>query len=187
MERAVFIDRDGPILIDKGYMGDPGLAELAPGAAEGIKLLRQAGYKVIIISNQSGVGRGMFELAEAKTVHNRMVQMLKEQGTEINDSYYCFHAPNEGCKCRKPKPTLIYEAAEKHHIDLGSSFMAGDKASDILTGKNADHGMRAILVGQKEGEPLTPEDRKLANYECANLLEAAEWVGNRAQGIGIGA
>ena len=108
-----------------------------------------------------------------------MVELLAAAGTEIDDAYYCFHAPTENCKCRKPQATLVLEATEKYHLDLAASFIAGDKPSDLKTGRNADHGIRTILVGQKEGEPLRPEEKHLADLECPDLLAAAEWIAAR--------
>lgn len=174
--KAVFIDRDGPILTDKEYISDPEAVKLAEGAVAGIKLLRQAGYKVIIISNQSGVGRGMFTLEQAKAVHQRMLNLLADSGAEIEDAFYCYHAPDDKCTCRKPQPTMIFEAARKYDIDLSKSFMGGDKPSDLETGRNANANMRTVLIGEKEGQPLTIEKEHLADYECPDFLAAARWI-----------
>lgn len=172
--KAAFLDRDGPIIIDKNYLSDPEGVALAEGAAEGIALLRQHGYKIIIISGQSGVGRGYFTRGQADAVHERVLEKLKEQG--VDDAYYCYHAPNDECVCRKPNPSQVLDAAKKHNVDLGKSFMAGDKPSDLQTGRNAHPGMKTVLIGQKEGDPLPPEKENLADHKSATLLEAARWI-----------
>lgn len=174
--KAAFLDRDGPIIVDTGYIDNPDRVSLSEGSVEGIKLLKEHGYKVIIISGQSGVGRGKFTLDQAKSVHERVVELLRGQDIEIDDAYYCYHSPDDKCLCRKPQPSQVHEAADKHGIDLTRSFFAGDKPSDVETGRNAHPKMKTVLVGEKEGDPLLEEDSHLADYKANNLHEAAKWI-----------
>lgn len=179
-QKGVFLDRDGVIIVDKKYLSDPEGVELMEGAGEGIAFLRQHGYKVIIISGQSGVGRGYFTRAQADAVHGKVLEKLKKQGVDIDDAYYCYHGPGDQCVCRKPNPSQVLEAAEKHGIDLDHSFMAGDKPSDLKTGRNASPHMKTVLIGEKEGDPLLPEDEDLADHKSQTLLDAAEWIVGQA-------
>lgn len=174
--KGAFLDRDGPIIIDTGYIDSPERVFLSEGAVEGLKMLKDHGYKVIIISGQSGVGRGKFTMTQAEAVHQKTIELLKEQGVEIDDAYYCYHAPEDKCFCRKPQPTQVHEAAQKHNIDIEHSFFAGDKPSDLKTGRNANPKMKTVLVGEKGGDPLLEEESHLADYKAPNLLEAAKWI-----------
>ncbi len=141
--RAVFLDRDGTIIHDRGYPRDPALVELLPGAAHGLTLLRERGLLLVVVSNQSGLARGLVTAAEAEAVHRRFLECLAEQGIALDGVYYCPHGPDEGCACRKPAPGLILRAAEEFGIDLSLSFMTGDKTSDVEAGLRA--GCTSIL------------------------------------------
>jgi D,D-heptose 1,7-bisphosphate phosphatase len=174
--KAVFLDRDGVIIVDKEYLSDPAGVELMEGAVEGLRLLREHGYKIIIISGQSGVGRGYYTKEQAESVHQRILEEFAKNGVGVDDAYYCYHTREDHCKCRKPQPTHVLEAAKKYGVDLGKSFMAGDKPSDLETGRNASPEMKTVLIGEKKGEPLLPEQGHLADYKAKNLLEAAQWI-----------
>ncbi|MFM2331136.1 MAG: D-glycero-D-manno-heptose 1,7-bisphosphate phosphatase [Candidatus Parcubacteria bacterium] len=174
--KGAFLDRDGPVVIDTGYIDSPDRVELSPGATEGLQLLKKHGYKVVFISNQSGVGLGKFTAEQAASVHDRTIELLQQEGVEIDDAYYCLHSPDDECVCRKPHPTHVHAAAEKHKIDLSRSFFAGDRPTDLETGRNAHPNMKTVLVGDKEGKPLLPEDEHLADYKAPTLLEAAQWI-----------
>ena len=102
MNRALFLDRDGTIIEDTGYIRDPDQVRLLPGAASALKALRENGWKLIVISNQSGIGRGLISVADAQAVHQRFLDLMSDAGVTITGSYFCPHAPNEGCNCRKP-------------------------------------------------------------------------------------
>jgi D-glycero-D-manno-heptose 1,7-bisphosphate phosphatase len=141
--RAVFLDRDGTIIHDRGYPRDPALVELLPGAANGLTILRERGLLLVVVSNQSGLARGLVTPAEAKAVHRRFLTCLAEQGLVLDGVYYCPHGPDEDCSCRKPAPGLILQAAAELKIDLSRSFMTGDKRSDVEAGIRA--GCTSIL------------------------------------------
>jgi D-glycero-D-manno-heptose 1,7-bisphosphate phosphatase len=145
--RALFLDRDGTLIVDVGYPRDPELVEILPGAIDALKALAHD-WVFVVISNQSGIGRGLITEAEAAAVHERVVAVFAEGGVTFTDAYYCPHGPDEGCPCRKPAPGLLLDAAEEHGLDLASSVMVGDKPSDVYAGTSAGCG-RAILFGDE--------------------------------------
>src|SRR5262245_492570 len=135
LQRAAFLDRDGTLIQDRGYLGDPDDVELLPGAAELLRGLKENGFLLVIVSNQSGVGRGLFDLRAMEAVHKRCVELLAAEGICLDGAYYCTHAPSDDCECRKPRPGLLYRAARELGIDLSTSVVVGDKESDVEAGK----------------------------------------------------
>lgn len=146
--RAIFLDRDGTVISDPGYLRDPEQVTLLPDAAATLVTLAQRGYLLIVVSNQSGVGRGLITPNEARLVHRRFVSVLEQAGVRLDAAYYCPHAPDEGCSCRKPQPGLLLDAAREHGIDLRRSIMIGNSESDIGAGKAA--GTFTILLGDRD-------------------------------------
>ena len=143
MKRALFLDRDGVLMEDRHYMRDPGDVYLIAGAAEALRRFAAEGWLLIVISNQSGVGRGFISVAEMEAVQSRFLELLRDEDVEITATYICPHAPDAGCECRKPSPYLLRKAAEEHGIDLAESWMIGDKESDVSAGAAA--GCRTVL------------------------------------------
>src|SRR5437870_10233698 len=139
---AVFLDRDGTIMRDVDYCGDPNDVDLLPGVPQALRQLKSSGYKLIVITNQSGIGRRLFSEQQYRTVEAELEQRIGEG--VIDATYFCPHLPKDGCKCRKPSPEMILNAARDHDVDLGRSFFIGDKMSDIECGRNA--GVKTILV-----------------------------------------
>jgi D-glycero-D-manno-heptose 1,7-bisphosphate phosphatase len=127
--RALFVDRDGTLITDAGYPRDPALVELLPGAADALREL-SGSFALVIVSNQSGIARGLVSEAEARAVHDRVIDRFAR-------AYYCPHAPGDGCPCRKPAPGLLVDAARELGLDLASSIMLGDKPSDVAAGRAA--------------------------------------------------
>jgi len=142
--RAVFLDRDGTVIDDVGYPRDPEEVRLRPGAAEALATLAGRGFRLVLVSNQSGLGRGLVTAEEAERVHDRVVATLARHGVRIDAAYYCPHPPDAGCACRKPSPEMLRRAAEELNVDLARSFMIGDKPSDVEAGRLA--GCRTILL-----------------------------------------
>jgi D-glycero-D-manno-heptose 1,7-bisphosphate phosphatase len=139
---AIFLDRDGTLMRDVDYCGDPAQVEIFPGAAETLRKLKQAGYKLIIITNQSGIGRGYFSEDDYRAVE---AEFLRQLGEDLIDAtYYCPDLPEAHSPRRKPAPGMIFEAQRDHHLDLTGSYFIGDKTTDIACGRNA--GVRTILV-----------------------------------------
>lgn len=140
--RALFLDRDGTIIVDVGYPRDPGQVALLPGAADALREL-SAHAALVIVSNQSGIARGRITPAEAVAVHARTVELLADAGVMLARAYYCPHGPDDGCRCRKPAPGMLLDAAADLGLDLARSIVVGDKASDVEAGRAA--GCRAAL------------------------------------------
>jgi histidinol-phosphate phosphatase family protein len=142
---AVFLDRDGTLIEDLGYPREPERIRLLDGVGAGLRTLRDAGFALVVISNQSGIGRGIIDPAEATAVHDRFITLLGAEQVQLDAAYYCPHAPSDGCDCRKPEPTMLLRAAADLDISLADSFMVGDKLSDAQAGRRA--GCRTIVLG----------------------------------------
>lgn len=166
MKRALFLDRDGTIIADRGYMRDPDLVELLPGAADALRALEAEGWALVVISNQSGVGRGLITPIELDAVQARFIEVIRAAGVRITASYFCLHAPDEECQCRKPSPFHVQLAAREYGLDLTRSWMTGDRRSDILCGKNA--GCRTIWLAS----PMFPVEEGLADFVAQDWDEA---------------
>lgn len=181
MNRAVFIDRDDTINKDVPYCKHPDEFELLPKVAEGIKLLNEHGFKIIVVTNQSGIARGYFSEEMLQKIHEKMINELEQKGAFIDAIYYCPHHPDDNCDCRKPKPGLILRAANEHNIDLKRSFMVGDKLEDVEAGKRA--GCMTVLVRNKsrrEKEDLDLEEGDIKpDFSCPDLYQAAKWITNQ--------
>lgn len=185
MERAVFLDRDGVLIEEVGYLSDVDQLRFIPHAAEAVHLLNKAGMKVILITNQSGVARGYFSEATINQIHQEMAKQLSGEKAFIDSIYYCPHHP-EGkveryaiqCDCRKPSLGMLTKAAEEHGIDLKHSYLVGDKLSDVGCAQKA--GMTSILVltgyGKDEKKKITGSSFVKPTYIAKNLYEAAQWI-----------
>jgi histidinol-phosphate phosphatase family protein len=136
-ESAVFIDKDGTLVHDVPYNIDPANVRLTARAGPALRDMKDAGYKVIVISNQSGVAKGLFKERELLPVNERIQTLLAPYGVKVDAFYYCPHGPDDGCECRKPKPGMILRAAADHVIDLERSWMIGDILHDIEAGNRA--------------------------------------------------
>lgn len=150
MKRAVFIDRDGTINVEKEYLYLSAELEFIPGAATAIRLLNEAGFLVVVVTNQSGVARGYYTEEDVHNLHRYIASQLELSGARVDAWFYCPHHPSGRgsyalpCRCRKPQPGMLQEAARRFDIDLESSFMIGDKLVDVAAGRAA--GCRSILV-----------------------------------------
>lgn len=129
--KAVFLDRDNTLIYDPGYIHRPEDVALLYGVGEGLSLLKEAGYLLIVVSNQSGIGRGYYREEDFWAVNFKLQELLKSYGVQIDDFFFCPHRPEEGCRCRKPNTLLVEKAAEKWGIDVSESFVVGDKDSDL--------------------------------------------------------
>jgi len=172
---GVFLDRDGTIIQEKGYLSDPAAVELIPGAGRAIRLIKHLGLPVVVVSNQSGVARGFFPLSVVEEINKRLQLLLGQGGASLDGMYYCPHHPDEGCTCRKPETGMLQRAAEDLGVDLPRSYMIGDKAADIKTIHRVGGTGALVLTGygRKEwadwhGEP--------PDFIAQDLLEAAYWI-----------
>lgn len=184
MNKAVFMDRDGTIVEDVGYLNSPEQIHFIPGSIEAIKMLNEAGYKVVVITNQAGVAKGLITEDMLQTIDKTLHKWILNGGAHLDGIYYCPHHPEHGvypykqvCECRKPHPGLIKRAHRDLDIDLSQSYMIGDKATDVEAGKSA--GAKTVFVlsgrGKEEKEKLKDKPNHIAN----NLLEAVKWVLNQ--------
>ena len=177
--RAVFLDRDGTLNIDPGYLRSPDQMALIPNVGRALAVLQQAGFLIVVVSNQSGVGRGLIRAEVMPLIHQKMEELLALEGGKIDHYSLCFHKPEDGCLCRKPRPDLILSAAQHLQVDPRSSYMIGDKSSDIEAG-NAAGCKGSILVRTgygKEVEALWGAQWKdHADFIGDSLWEAAQWI-----------
>lgn len=172
--KAAFLDRDGTIIVEKDYLSDPDQAVLESGAVEGLRMLAGAGFELIVVSNQSGVGRGMFGLEQAHAVNARVAELLSAQGITIAGWYMCPHAPDQTCDCRKPLPGLVLQAARELNLELTGAVVIGDKRSDVELGHAI--GGTGLLV--TTGHGLHDADwAHAAGVPCfADLKAAAQFL-----------
>jgi len=171
---AVFVDRDGTIAKDNGYCARPEDLHLFPESGSAIKLLKDIGFKVIVVTNQSGIGRGLFSESDLTRIHNKMHTKLEEAGAFLDDVYFCPHHPDEGCFCRKPRPGMLLEASQQHIVDLSRSVVVGDKWSDMNLGWAA--GCRTIYVSNEQGQGLDVTTGRVPDAVVPNIFEAAHTI-----------
>ena len=152
--RAVFLDRDGTIIEDAGYLQDPGGVRLLPGAADAIRTLKANGYAIVVVTNQSGIARGLLTLDDYRATERRLDEMLAGEGVRLDGHYYCPHLPELSgpCECRKPGTLLYRQAAERFGIDLPQSWWVGDRLRDVLPAKALGGKGILVLTGTGESE-----------------------------------
>lgn len=178
--RAVFLDRDGTINVEKNYLCKIEDFEFIPGVPGAIKKLKDAGLLVIVVSNQSGIARGYFDEETVRKLHQHIQQELVALGTSIDDFYFCPHHPEQGlgayklsCQCRKGNPGLLLQAAREHGIDLPKSYMVGDKLADIEAGQRAGCKTLLVLTGYGASTSSKLEDetvKRCSDLDCAASL-----------------
>ncbi|MBI5806801.1 MAG: HAD family hydrolase [Ignavibacteriales bacterium] len=186
---AIFLDRDGTINFDPGYIKNPDDVKILPGVSEGIRKLKvELGFKIVVVSNQAGVSKGLMTLEDVHAVNNRIQELLKKENAEIDAFYFCPFHPDyddeEKSKCRKPSPLMLLKAAEELDIDLTRSFMVGDRAGDVEAGLNA--GVKSILLQSEiaEEEIRNLESKNLSPLFIAkNFLDACEFIIKEFGGI----
>ena len=165
---AVFLDRDGTLIEDKGFLGDPAGVVVLPTVVDALQLLARRGFATIVISNQSGIARGLLDDARVRSVNAEIVRRLGDDGVAIDGWYWCPHYA-EGCACRKPEPELLHRAVAEHALTLAGSAMIGDRGSDVELGKRV--GIAGISVPGPHAY-VGPEP----DLRAQTLLEAAEWI-----------
>lgn len=176
MNKAIFLDRDGTVNADSGYVHKIEDFAFLPGAVEGLKLLKKKGFKLFFITNQSGIGRGYYKEEDFHKFNNHVLNELKKVGIKIEKTHFCPHHPDEICECRKPNPKIIKDVAKEFDIDLEKSFVVGDHPSDIELGKNAKVKTAYVLTGH--GDKHMEKLKEKPDFIADNLLKAAEWIVN---------
>jgi D-glycero-D-manno-heptose 1,7-bisphosphate phosphatase len=182
MKRFVFLDRDGTLVRDVGYPHRLEDCVLLPGVVPGLQRLSSAGFHLAIVTNQSGIGRGLFTKRDFDAFQARLLEVLERGGIQIERTYVCPHAPEAGCRCRKPEPELLWRAREELHAELEASWVIGDSDGDVELARRA-HCLGAVLLQPEE--PLAhPADDKVLTAQ--NLEQAADAIltaeGSKAEG-----
>ena len=174
MARAVFLDRDGTVIVDRAYLDNVEGVQLLPRAGEALSLLATHGFLLVVVTNQSGIGRGYFSAQTVEAQHRRLEELLAAFGVRLAGVAVCPHAPWEECDCRKPAPGLIARAAARLQIDLSRSYVIGDKVGDVAAGRAA--GCMTVRVG----EPCPDADAAVPD-----LWQAAQWVLAREAAVAV--
>jgi D-glycero-D-manno-heptose 1,7-bisphosphate phosphatase len=172
----IWLDRDGTVVDDPGYLDDPGRLALLPGAAEGVRRLNEIGT-VVLVTNQSGIGRGYMTRETVDEIHARLERRLSDSGAHLDAIEICPHRPDEQCDCRKPRPGMILRARAEFTA-RGAEYVVGDKAADVGLARAA--GCVAILVRTGEGRETEPAlDPGAVDHVADDLAAAAEWIASR--------
>jgi D-glycero-D-manno-heptose 1,7-bisphosphate phosphatase len=176
-KRAVFLDRDGTINVEVNYLSRVDDFELLSRAAEAIRALNQHDWRVIVITNQSGVARGYYTETTVAAIHDRMQRDLAEAGAMIDAIYYCPHQPDDACECRKPGTQLFEQAAREFTLDLAQCYCVGDKLSDLLPGRQLGCGTILVLTGHgREQAPIMAAHGFQPEAVADDLYEAVERI-----------
>ncbi len=179
--RAIFLDKDGTVVVNVPYNVNPELIELMPGVIDGLLQLQAAGFMLIMISNQAGLAHGYFTERQLMAAQRRLESILAEPGISLRGFFYCPHHPQgsvaelgRACECRKPSPGLIKRAALEHGIDLAESWFIGDILDDVEAGNRA--GCKTVLVdsGTETGKPMMGMRRP--HFKCSNMNEAVDFI-----------
>ncbi|HET7220438.1 MAG TPA: HAD family hydrolase [Vicinamibacterales bacterium] len=181
MRPAVFLDRDGTLIEEVGYLDSLERLNFFPFSVDAVRLLNRAGRAVVVVTNQSGVARGYFDEAVVAATHRHIADTLARGTAHVDGFYYCPHHPDGrvaayriDCDCRKPRPGLLRQAAQELNLDLQRSFVVGDRAHDIATGVNA--GVRGVLVRTGYGRAHEAEAAPSAAAVTDNLAHAVSWI-----------
>lgn len=174
---AVFLDRDGTINADRHYLSRPEQFELLPGAAIALRRLREAGFRLFVVTNQSGIGRGYFTASDLEAIHVRMQELLAEHGIRFEAIYVAPEAPDQPSRYRKPSPLALFDARDTHGVNLSRSFMVGDKWIDVETGRNAGCAASLLVRTGYGAETEIREREQLgATIVVDGLAAAADWI-----------
>ena len=168
---AIFLDRDGTLIEEVNYLSELEDLRVFPFAAEALHQLKRQGYLIVVVTNQSGIGRGIFDESTMHRIHD---QIKNELGDKIDRFYFCPHAPEKGCDCRKPNTGMIKRACEDLNIEITGSWMIGDKPLDIEAGTNA--GIKTILVRTGYGDSFDPDSPAQPDHIEDDLLAAAKRI-----------
>lgn len=180
---GIFFDRDGTIIEERHYLKDSAELQLLPETIPALQQLQQTGMPLYLITNQAGIAHGHFSEAALQKIHETLIQLLAREQIQLRGILYCPHHPNaiitpyqQNCFCRKPHPGLLYQAAWLDRLDLGKSFLIGDKLIDIEAGKRAGTKSILMLTGYGDTEQLKISHHNTPDFIAANLIEAAAWI-----------
>lgn len=183
---AVFLDRDGVLNVERGYVHRIEDFEWLPGVTDALRRLADSGFELVVVTNQAGIAKGLYDEAQYRRLTRHMREQLDREGIALAGVYHCPHHPQaalpayaRSCECRKPAPGLLLRAADELGLDLGRSFLVGDKLSDTAAGRAA--GVRWNLL-VRSGHSLPPVWQPHADHCCDGLPQAAEWICRRGEG-----
>lgn len=174
-KRFVLIDRDGTLIVEKCYLSDPDQVEVISGAALALKRLQEAGWGICVVTNQSGIARGFFDMGQLGKVHQRLAEMLARFGVQLDGIYQCPHDPDAGCDCRKPLPGMVHQAVAAHGFNPREAWVIGDKEVDVGLGHSV--GAKSILVRTGYGKSLETESK--ADFIVDDLAAGIDLVLDR--------
>jgi histidinol-phosphate phosphatase family protein len=174
LRRAVFLDRDGTVAKDVHYCRHVDDFVLLPGVPQAIRLLNESGFKAIVVTNQSGVGRGYFTEETLSHIHQKMTEELGKHGARVDAIYHCPHHPDDDCACRKPKPALLLKAAQDMDIRLDLSYMIGDDPKDVEAGRSA--GCRTVWLTPHSSLGQALPQHQSPDHTAESLYEATTWL-----------
>ena len=178
--RFVVLDRDGTVMEEREYLSDPEQVKLIPGVGAALRELKEMGFGLVVLTNQSGVGRGFFAEAQLQRVHKRLDELLEAEGVQLDGLYFCPHKPDDDCLCRKPKAGLIHKAAEELGFTLKESIIIGDKGSDIEMGRLI--GALTFLVRTGYGSAVAAETKVAVDYVVDDLPGAVQIIRRMTHG-----
>ncbi|MFQ5488638.1 MAG: D-glycero-alpha-D-manno-heptose-1,7-bisphosphate 7-phosphatase, partial [Gammaproteobacteria bacterium] len=170
----VVLDRDGTLIVERHYLSNPAQVELIPEAARGLRQLEKMGLGLVVVTNQSGIGRGFFDQARLNLIHRRLQGLLEAKGVHLDGIYVCPHRPEDNCRCRKPGTGLLELAAQELHFDPQASFVIGDKPCDIELGQRI--GATTLLVRTGYGARVAAEGKVAPDYVVDHLGQAAQVI-----------
>ncbi len=168
------LDRDGTLIVERNYLSEPNEVELIPGTIEALRELSRLGFGLVVITNQSGIGRGYFDETQLAGIHDRLTDLLAGEGISLAGIYYCPHLPEDLCRCRKPQPKLLELASAQLEFDPRQSFVIGDQACDIDLGRSA--GATTILVQTGYGRQVAAQKLTSPDYVAHDLRDAARII-----------
>jgi D-glycero-D-manno-heptose 1,7-bisphosphate phosphatase len=171
--KVAILDRDGTIIVDRHYLNDPEGIEFEAGAVEGLRAMTALGYRLVIVTNQSGIARGLLDVERLEEIHERLRRMLADVDVQLDGIYFCPHGPADGCECRKPKLGLMRRAVDELHFDAADAVVIGDKDSDVEFGRRA--GALTMLIDAASGSAGTRADHVVRDLsEAAQILRRIE-------------
>ena len=180
---TVFLDRDGTLNYDPGYLKIAADLKLLPGVGPALARMKRAGARLVVVTNQSGVGRGMITLKDLEAIHARLQGLLEQEQAELDAIYFCPHHPNDGCHCRKPNAGMVERAVSELQLDLRRSYMIGDHARDIQLAQRV--GAKAILItsGSVDQQALDrlKAEQVMPDTVAKSMAEAVDWILNDAK------
>ncbi len=174
MKKFILLDRDGTIIIDKHYLSDPDGVEILPNAEKGLKLMSQAGFGLIVVTNQSGIGRGYYSVQDMNSVNAKIEELLSKSSIKFDAIYHCPHAPDQECNCRKPATEMFDNAIAEFNLDPTQCYVIGDKLCDVELG--LAKGASSILVRTGKGLTEEPKCTDKATYIADDLVDAANFI-----------